>query len=306
MGFMKMLKHLLMLQELSLELASDMGTYQRLVDSKCATEEHESEEISTESSSPFLRAIGLDRGIKLDKFTMIGHLDELAYTVAKDMYRKEAHFYSMLTQIVEYFKNNLIKLKRDVKSEYVATYLPDMYSQQTMVVANRLLGKEDFYRAAYKFSDLFEALTVTYARHVNESARSDLHSPDPGYKVTLVKNVKAVNHVLNNTIVSYKPKKDVLEWRSVTHRSRINNKHPIELTSKDMRVIYNLMTHCVELLEKSIAHDYYNYRSGNNDRPTYNTVSKMYLDLYATMIRIVFLLNEMYSHFMKELEDSHV
>ncbi len=303
-----MFKKLLTLQELSLELSSDLGVYGRLIDSIDATNYHEAEDISTESSSPFLRAIGLQSDTKINKFTLIGYLVQIAYTVAKDMYRKNAHFYSVLKDAISYLKEHTENLPSTIKSNDRVIYSPDMYSQQTMTLNSNVLDKKELFNAINSFMGIFKILTDTHIKNVFESSTASLDKPDPGYTTELLKTIKSRVNVLNNTTISYKKKSDgSYEWKADTIRSRNDKNIKMSLDSDDVKDLYQCMVVSVEMLEKSVKHSYFDYSVGTTDaKKRYDVVHKMYIDLYATMVRIVFLMNEMYHTFKDTVEAKNV
>lgn len=303
-----MLKRLLTLQELSLELSSDMDTYSRLLDSIDATNEFKSEVISTESSSPFLRAIGFKNTTKVDKFKLISHLDNILYTVAQDTYRKQSHFNDQIKDTVSFLKDHYREMSNGVDARYNVIYSPDMYSQQTMVVDNKLLNKEEFFKNVISFIDTFEILTVTHVEHIINKASNNLYKADLGSGVFITRDIKNNIKIPNNTTVSYKRKNnDTIEWKAEYKRSYIKKDIQMRITPEDIKEIYFLIGKCIEVLDKSTKHNHLDYRTGESkDKNTFNTVHKMYANLYLAMIRVVFVLTEMYSTFEDTVENNDV
>lgn len=298
-----MYKSMLSLQELSLELSNAYGIIDRLDDSILATGLHDKEDVSTESSSPLLRAIGIQNADRLDKVTLIRHLDSIHYEVAKTILANSKLLDSTVIDTTEYLRANLSANKKFLK---LAKNNPNKahmtlrgYDKQTIQVKGKVTTLDIFIGKVVELIYLTDILTKKMHRHVTELVTQDFDSPDKGYLELLLKEVGPRLILLNNSEITLDATLDGVKFRCVTIRNDIKDKVVYTIDSNDYVRLYDSFSDLIDVIDaynsnvslKGLIERY--RKDTKKNRVWLDMVTKFYVPYYMTLFRVAYLISDL-------------
>lgn len=288
-------KHLLDLQELSLELSSHVETLDRATDALSATKAYRVDDISNESSSAFMRAIGLESGTNVKRDELLALMEKIYRDATANTYRKVRQFDGSLSAMLHHLKGQVEFYSPRVQLDKPVRYVPDSYSRQTLTVKNTPTNDLSFMIEAKRFLQLFGTLAVELSPQVMKTTQVSDATPDPGYGLEIIKRVHSQEAILNNTTIryhnyTYKP----WRWQVVTERpTRPTKEVSFWISSTYYTDLYSLLQAYVSVFEEGL-HKGVGFKDlKGSDPATYAVTMKLYIPLFMILARITHVITEM-------------
>lgn len=302
-----MFKQLLSLTEHSLEVSSKLSILDRLDDSLSAINLYGDSDISTESSSAFLRAIGISDGRSLDKDTIVRHLDRIQSEVAKDIFLRGRNINGSIIGILDQLKDSYTFLTKALltSDKKEVNYQIDPFDSQTAQVNDVVLDIPMFLIEGQNFNKVFSLVTDNLYPGMHELVKTNFEIPDKGMGTYIVSTLKNRGKYLNNATLSYK--KDLATgWRFYfdIRRTGSNKRNVWVVDYNDQVRLKKLLGQLIESLEvaatkisfSSLIDDYKVDKKKN--KGSLELVYKFYIPMIITHIRVSYLITDTLKHYL--------
>lgn len=304
-------KDLLSLTEHSLEVSSKLSILDRLDDSLSAIQMVAADDVSTESSSALLRAIGIQSDRHLDKETILRHLDKIQSEVMKDIYFPGSDVTQTISGMILYIQAtyrdlNLDLIRLDNKESAEVLYSLAPYDKQTAQVNGRLLDLSQFIKEVKRFNEAFTLITDTLGDRLVALANMGLTTPDPGIGTYVVTHLQNDSRYLNNSRLRYK--NDALNgWRFTfdVQRNDIRERKVWSIGHQEQTILRILLGELSQSLE--IANQRVNYTATlgkyksdrQSNKGNLNLVYRFYIPLIITHTKIMYLISDVLKDYLK-------
>lgn len=302
-----MIKHLMSLTEHSLEVSSKLGTLDRLDDSLSAVRMYDVEDISTESSSAFLRAVGIQGNINVDKEIILKHLEKIQMEVAKEVFMGSRNISNVIDGALRVIKDSYTRLNKDMAGEDRRTleYSLIAFDAQTAQVNNKVTTFPQFLSQVRELNNIVSLVTDDLQSGILDLVTTNLEKPSKGLGIYILSNLENNKGYLNNATLTYKVD-PIRGWRFQFNVKRrdVTGRHTWSIQYNDQVALRKYLKEMIEILE--VANDKLNfskilgeYRQDKKlNKGNLEVAYRFYIPMIVSYIRVIYLISDILREYL--------